>query len=114
MRTDIKDTRVRYILDNYLDKIQQEFAPAEVWLFGSRIDGIPDEYSDIDMVLVSDRFKEVSFFTRRQMFRELIGIDWDHNAEEVDVLCYTHEEFTEFRSRPTIVREAVEKGIKVE
>ena len=109
----IKDAKVRYILENYLEKIRAEFAPAEVWLFGSRIYGVPDQYSDVDMVLVSDRFRDVPFFDRRHLFRELIRMDWDRNAETVDVLCYTPEEFEQKRSAPTIIREAVEKGVRV-
>lgn len=110
----IADEKVQYILDNYPVKIHKEFGPAEVWLFGSRIHGEPDEYSDVDMVLVSDRFNDVRFLDSRQLFREVTGIAEDRNAEVVDVLCYTPEEFAELSSRPTVIREAVEKGVKVE
>ena len=110
---DLADPKIRYVLDNYLETIRREFAPAELWLWGSRVYGHPDQYSDVDMILVSERFREVRFFDRRQLFRDVTGIHKDPNAEVVDVLCYTPEEFAEKVASPTIVREAVEKGVKV-
>lgn len=110
---EISDPKVQYILDNYLDKIKQAFAPAEIWLWGSRIYGQPGDYSDVDMILVSPKFEGIGFYERRRLFREATGIARDPQAEIVDVLCYTPEEFAAKTSSPTIVREAVEKGVSV-
>jgi uncharacterized protein len=82
-------------------------------MWGSRVYGTPDEYSDVDMVLVSPQFAGISFYERRKLFRRLMGLDSDPNAEVVDVLCYTPAEFAEKSSAPTIVREAVQKGVKL-
>lgn len=107
------DEKVKYILDHYLDRIREHLEPSEVWIWGSRVYGTPDEFSDIDMIIVSNRFEGQSFFQRRELFRRLIGVHKDPEAEVVDVLCYTPAEFAELRSQPTVVREAAEKGLKV-
>ena len=109
----IRDAKVRYILERYLDKIKLEFAPAQVWVWGSRIYGEPDNYSDVDLIIVSERFQGIPFWKRRSLFREATGLSEDRNAEVVDVLCYTPEEFEERSASPTTVREAVRKGARV-
>jgi hypothetical protein len=107
------DRKTRYILDHYLKPILAGFAPAEIWLWGSRVYGHPHEYSDVDMIVVSPQFEGLSFFQRRARFREVTGVADDPSAEVVDALCYTPEEFAELRSGPTVIREAVEKGVRV-
>lgn len=110
----VHDEKVQYIIDHYIEMIRQKFSPAEVWAWGSRIYGHPHEYSDVDLVVVSPRFAGLSFFDRRDLFRQETGVADDPNAEVVDMLCYTPEEFAELRSRPTVIREAVEKGIRID
>jgi predicted nucleotidyltransferase len=110
----LSDAKIRYILDNYLDTIRREFAPVQVWFWGSRVYGTPHDYSDVDMIVVSERFDSLPFYERRRLFRELTGIAEDPSAEVVDVLCYTPAEFEEKIGAPTIVREAIEKGTRVE
>lgn len=75
--------------------------------------GKPQEYSDIDVILVSERFWGMPHHERRWLFRRVTKLDQDPNAEVVDVPCYTPAEFEEKAGAPTIVREAVEKGIWV-
>jgi len=75
--------------------------------------GHPDEYSDVDIIVVSPQSEGASFFERRGRFRKVTGAADDPNAEAVDALCYTPEEFAELRSGPTMIREAVERGIRV-
>lgn len=110
---DLRDSKVRYVLDRYLGTIRSHFAPAQVWVWGSRVHGRPHEFSDVDMVVVSERFAEVPFWKRRQLFRDETGIAEDPKAEVVDVLCYTPAEFEDRVSSPTIVREAIRTGARV-
>ena len=112
-RQGVRDSKVRYILDRYLGKIKSHFAPAQVWVWGSRVYGLPHEFSDVDMVIVSERFQGVPFWKRRQLFRDATGIAEDPSAEVVDVLCYTPAEFQDRSSSPTVVREAVRRGARV-
>lgn len=107
------DKKVKYILDHYLDGIREQLEPSEVWIWGSRVYGTPDEFSDVDMIIVSERFEGLTFFQRRELFRQLTGVHKDLEAEVVDVLCYTPAEYAELLSQPTVVREAAEKGLKV-
>jgi len=107
------DEKVRYLLDNYLEKIKDIYAPGEVWLWGSRAYGTPDEYSDIDLIVVSDKFSKVKFIRRMYEFTNKLGLLLDRNAEVVDALCYTTEEFKRKKQEAGVIREAVKKGIRL-
>ena len=76
--------------------------------FGSRVKGKPHRYSDIDLIVVSKKFKGLKF--RR---RPLPLYDYWNLNYPVDFLCYTPEEFKKLSKRITIVREAVKWGIEI-
>ncbi len=109
----VSDKEVNYLIDHYLDKIKEVYTPKEIWLWGSRAYGIPHKYSDIDMVIVSNAFANVRFIKRRSTFLRSIGLLKDRNAEVVDAICYTQEEFERKKQEIGVVREAVEKGIRL-
>ncbi|MFH1096977.1 MAG: nucleotidyltransferase domain-containing protein [Candidatus Desantisbacteria bacterium] len=109
----ISDKKVNYLIDHYLDKINEVYKPEEIWLWGSRVYGTPHEYSDIDMVVVSNGFAHVRFIKRRSTFIKAIGLLKDKNAEVVDALCYTPQEFERKKQEIGVIREAVEKGIRL-
>jgi len=46
------DNKVSYFLNKYLVRIKSIYAPDEMWLWGSRVYGTPNEYSDIDLIVV--------------------------------------------------------------
>jgi len=107
------DKKVSYFLNKYLARIKSIYAPDEMWLWGSRAYGSPGEYSDIDLIVVSEKFSDVKFTKRMYKFIESIGILQDRNAEVVDVLCYTPDEFARKKEQISIVNEAVKKGIRI-
>ncbi len=109
----IKDKKVNYILENYLDKIKEIFAPKEIWLWGSRIYGHSDLYSDIDMIIVSDKFKRIRFLKRRSTFLKRTGLLYDKKAEAVDAICYTPEEFERKKNSLGLISEALKKGVRI-
>jgi len=113
MNKKIEDKKVNYILINYLDKIKEIFAPKEIWLWGSRIYGHPYSYSDIDMIIVSDRFKKIRFLKRRSTFLRKTGLLYDRKAEVVDAICYTPKEFEMKKNSLGIISEALKKGIRI-
>lgn len=113
MNRKIKDKKVNYILKNYLNKIKVIFDPEEIWLWGSRIYGHPTLYSDIDMIIVSDKFKRIRFLKRRSTFLKKTGLLYDKKAEVVDALCYTPKEFEKKKNSLGIVNEALNKGIRI-
>ena len=76
--------------------------------FGSRVKGKYSRDSDIDLILVSNKFKNKRFRFRPLGFHNYWNLDYP-----VDFLCYTPEEFNKLKKQITIVREAVKEGIEV-
>lgn len=74
--------------------------------FGSQARGTATAGSDVDFLLVDDRFESVVFLRRALGLRKF----WPERLP-VDFLCYTPSEFDDLRRRPTLVRSAVEEGI---
>ena len=77
-------------------------------LFGSLAKGRYHKDSDIDLIIVSDKFRGKKSFKRSIGFYKY----WDSDYP-VDFLCYTPEEFNKLKRQITIVREAVREGIEI-
>ena len=76
--------------------------------FGSRTSNDYDTYSDIDLVIVSSKFKKLKSFQRPTIIRLKWNLEYS-----VDMLCYTPEEFERGKKTPSIVKEAIETGIEI-
>lgn len=101
------DPRTTQIIKR-LKKFKKENKLQRLILFGSRYTGAYTKYSDVDLIVVSPRFRNLKSFQRAPLLR----LKW--NLEHpVDMLCYTPEEFERKKTLPTIVREAVQHGIKI-
>ncbi len=74
---------------------------AAVLLFGSRVDGTAREYSDIDVLVLSSRFRGIPLLKRMPMLLRIARFE-----KQVDYLCYTAEEFAVLRDKSVILREA--------
>jgi predicted nucleotidyltransferase len=79
-----------------------------VLVFGSRVRGEALAESDIDLLVVSERFRGFSFLDRAS--RLLAVLD---SPFPVDVLCYTPEEFARKRQELGIVSLALEEGLRL-
>ena len=77
-------------------------------LFGSRAKGKTGKDRDIDLIVVSSRFKRLDFFERGAKMYNYWNLDYP-----VDFLCYTPEEFKRLREHITIVSEALKEGIEI-
>jgi len=88
--------------------VSRDFPVERIILFGSAASGRVHEDSDVDLVIVSPKFKGMGFFKRGASM-------YDHwkMRMPVDFLCYTPEEFEKLRKGVTIVREAEERGIEI-
>jgi len=104
----VRDPAAREFLDRRLADIERIFAPEHVILFGSRATGDARADSDIDLILVSDRFKGVRFPDRMADFLVKIRPDPD-----VEAFCYTPEEFEEMTGRIGVIADAAREGIWV-
>ena len=76
--------------------------------FGSRSKGEYTKYSDVDLIIISPRFKKIKSYKRAPLIRPKWELDYP-----VDFLCYTPEEFNKLKKQVTIVREAVREGIEI-
>jgi hypothetical protein len=86
--------------------ISERFAPVHFILFGSRITGKPHEWSDIDVIVVSDRFAAIRFVRRAYFFQTAI-----RPHIPMTTLCYTPEEFANLRSSVGVVADACREGV---
>ncbi|MDI6721388.1 MAG: nucleotidyltransferase domain-containing protein [Candidatus Aenigmarchaeota archaeon] len=80
----------------------------KMYLFGSMASGKSHKYSDIDLIVVSKRFRNKGILGRAPQ----LYMTWDLEYP-VDFLCYTPEEFNKLKKQVTIVREAVKNGIAI-
>jgi predicted nucleotidyltransferase len=94
--------------ERIVDRIKEKFEPEEVILFGSRARGDYLEDSDYDLMVVSKKFRGYDFRVRIIKIYELIDVPIN-----IDVLCYTPEEFEERSKALCIVKKACEEGVRI-
>jgi uncharacterized protein len=100
------DPIVARLTSELLPRFKQAYRPQLVLLFGSRARGDALEDSDVDLLVVSERFRGTPFLDRAAaVLRELDA------PFGVDVLCYTPEEFESKRQELGVVSAAVEEGL---
>lgn len=95
-------------LQGFKKKIFDRYNPKKIILFGSRASGKPRKDSDVDLIIVSEKFNNISSLKRSPN----LYLEWDLH-HPVDFLCYTPEEFNKLKKQITIVRDAVENGIEI-
>ncbi len=76
--------------------------------FGSMATGESHKDSDIDLIIVSQSFRRVSFWKRAMALYDYWDLDYP-----VDFICFTPEEFENKTRGVTIVSEAVKEGIEI-
>ncbi len=89
----------------FVQKVQKQFSPAEIILFGSRAKGEEWKQSDYDFIIVSPKFKNVHWLQRITKLVKLWNLKID-----VDLLPYTPEEFKLKKKQSSIVRSALKYG----
>jgi len=104
----MRDKWIDLFIKEALPKIQREVNPSKVIIFGSRAGGFAEEDSDIDVIVVSNFFKNVDFLERMPMLLKLIKFE-----KHIDFLCYTEEEFEHLKESSVVVRDALSKGLDV-
>jgi hypothetical protein len=102
----VTDPEVLRFLRDKWPLIEEQFAPDHVILFGSRINGVPHEWSDIDAIIVSERFASIRFVKRAYAFQSAI-----RPHIPMTTLCYTPEEFANLRDGIGVVADACREGL---
>jgi len=102
----IEDPVLTRFATDYLPRLRQLYAPQLVIAFGSRARGDALLDSDVDLLIVSERFRQMPFLDRASS----VAVDLDLPFA-ADLLCYTPEEFERKREEYGVVSLAVEEGI---
>ena len=104
----IADPLVRRFATQHLPRLRRLYRPELVLIFGSRAKGEALAESDMDRLVVSERFRGIPFLDRAATL--LAELDLPFSA---DVLCYTPEEFARKRQELGIVSQALEEGVRL-
>ena len=95
-------------LKSFKERIARELNVKKVILFGSRARGKAHRWSDVDLIIVSPKFRGIKFRDRFTKMYDYWTLDYP-----VDFLCYTPDEFHKLSRQLTIISEAVKKGIEI-
>ena len=96
------------IIKEFTKNLKEDFNVNEIIFFGSRAIGKSRKDSDIDLIIVSDDFKNMSFIERGALMYNY----WTYLIP-VDFICLTIEEYNRLKKRISIVKEALESGILI-
>ncbi|MFQ5826066.1 MAG: nucleotidyltransferase domain-containing protein [Dehalococcoidia bacterium] len=100
------DSTVAKFKKEVLPKLVEQFQPQQVFLFGSRATGSALEDSDIDLIVISERFAGVPWLERA--FHVLWSLQ---SPLAVEVLCYTPEEAQVRKGQLDWVSHALKEGV---
>ena len=95
-------------LQRFRRKISGKYQVKRMILFGSRARGDVHRFSDVDLIVVSERLRRKDHIGRAYP----LHLEWDLRYP-VDFLCYTPEEFRELSRRPSIVKVALAEGVSI-
>lgn len=97
---------------DFKEKAKDKYAILKLIMFGSQATGRTREGSDIDLLVVSERFRNHDKATSMSQLLE----EW-HIVQKktfpVDFICLTPEEFDEMSKQITIVRQALTEGVAI-
>lgn len=100
---------IREVRD-FKEKAGRKYGIQRVILFGSQARGKTREGSDIDLLVVSDKFRS------RADFMSELSAEW-HLVQKrklpVDFICFTGKEFDSMSKKITIVKQALDEGVVI-
>lgn len=89
-------------------KIQRKYGVKKIILFGSLAKGKFKKDSDIDLIIISNKFKNKKTYQRSPQLYKAWTLDYP-----VDFLCFTQQEFENKKNKIGIVNEALKNCIEV-
>jgi len=96
-------------IERFYKNISAEVPLKRMIFFGSRARGKAHKDSDVDLLLVSSKFRGVRPLNRSPD----LYLKWDSDYA-VDLICLTPEEFNQRKKELGIVNEAVKEGIEID
>jgi len=91
------------------EDISRDYPVEKMIFFGSRASGKPHKDSDVDLIIVSPKFRGLDYMQRGSKMYDY----WSLTDYPVDFICYTPEEYEKLSRGVTIVAKAVEEGITI-
>ena len=98
------------LAQDFKEKARKKYGIQRVILFGSQAIGSAKTGSDIDLLIVSDKFRN------RAKFMSQLYSEWHISQKKrlpVDFLCFTKKEFRRMSKQITIVKQALEEGMEI-
>ena len=95
-------------LRRFRRKLEKCYDIERMILFGSHARGQAGRFSDVDLIIVSKKFRRKGAIERASP----LYLEWDLRLP-VDFLCYTPEEFRVCSRRGGLIREALHEGIQI-
>ena len=95
-------------LKKFKVNLAKEVPVQKMILFGSQAKGKAHQWSDVDLLIVSSKFKKIKPYKRARGFYDHWAID-----KPVDFLCYTPKEFNKLKKSITLVQDIVKKGVEI-
>jgi len=98
--------KIRIIIDKYLHLLELNNVPIKTaFLFGSYAKGNPQEYSDIDLALVSEIFEGRRLADKSKIRRITLSV-----SSDLEVFPFNPNDFN---SENPFAREIIETGIQI-
>lgn len=102
-----RKTVINY-LKEFKKKINRHYPVKHFIIFGSMVTDSYKIDSDIDLIIVSERFSDYNFIDRAGLMYDY----WNYDCP-VDFLCFTPKEFEEKKKGISIVKEALKEGLNI-
>jgi predicted nucleotidyltransferase len=98
----------RQVIAAYASELEKKIKVSKVILFGSAARGEMNQDSDLDLIVLSDSFRHMSFIKRLQ----LLSHARSGSARKVpmDILGYTPQEAKELSRKSSMLKEAFRQG----
>ncbi len=96
------------ILREFVTKVREVLGDVEIYLFGSYAKCTWLEDSDVDLIVVSDKFEGLDLGKRYALVRKLLP-----KNKSFEILTFTRREFEEAKKRSIIIQDASEYWIKI-
>ena len=83
------------LIDRLIAIISPEIHIKSLYLFGSYVNGTPQQYSDIDVAIVSDDFQGIRFFDKQRLVKRLVEKTYpDYIFADLEIHPFKTEDFT--------------------
>ncbi len=104
-----KKTDLLNSLKEIKKNISRDYPVEKMILFGSQASGKTHKDSDVDLIIVSPKFKDLDYMQRGARMYDY----WGLTDQPVDFICYTPEEYRKRSKGVTLVGKANAEGITI-